>query len=48
MNNNNNKAYIKPTIEIIYMTEFSNILAGSGEMSPTIYLDSRTGEEDAM
>jgi len=44
----NNKAYLKPTIEIVYMTECANILAGSGEMSPTIGLDGRDNEDDAM
>ena len=48
MKKNNNKAYLKPTIEIVYVTECSNILAGSGEMSPAIGLDGRTDEPDAM
>lgn len=48
MKKNNNKAYLKPTTEIVYITECANILAGSGEMSPTIGLDGRTNEDDAM
>lgn len=31
MKKNSNKAYLKPTTEIVYVTECSNILAGSGE-----------------
>jgi hypothetical protein len=48
MKKNNNKAYLKPTTEIVYITECANILAGSGEISPTIDLDGRTNEDDAM
>lgn len=49
MNRNNNKAYIKPTTKVVYITECTNILAGSGEMmSPSVDLTPRTGEDDAM
>lgn len=44
----NNKAYVKPTIEIVYITECANILAGSGEMSPSVDLTPRTDEDDVM
>lgn len=48
MNKNNNKAYLKPTTEIVYMTECTNILAGSGEMSPSVGIDPRSDENDGM
>ena len=48
MKKNNNKAYLKPTTEIVYITECANILAGSGEMAPTIGLDGRTDEDVPM
>ncbi|WP_434503181.1 hypothetical protein [Prevotella sp.] len=49
MKKNKNKAYLKPITEIVYMTECTNILAGSGEMSPSVDLTPRTtGEDDAM
>lgn len=48
MNRNNYKAYLKPTTEIIYITECTNILAGSGEMSPSVDLTPRTDEDDVM
>lgn len=49
MNRNDNKAYIKPTTKIVYITECTNILAGSGEMSPSVDLTPRTtGDDDVM
>lgn len=48
MKKNSNKVYLKPTIEIVYITEYTNILAGSGEYSPSVDLSGRSSEDDAM
>lgn len=48
MKKNSNKAYLKPTIEIVYMTECTNILAGSGEADFSGNVTDRTGEDDSM
>lgn len=49
MKKNSNKAYLKPTIEIVYMTEYTNILAGSGEVNTiTPSIDGLGSEDDAM
>lgn len=42
MKKNNYKAYLKPTTEIIYMTERTNFLAGSGEAGFTGGVTDRT------
>ena len=48
MKKNNNKVYFKPTIEIVYMTECTNILAGSGGAGFTGDVSGRTDEDVPM
>lgn len=49
MKKNNNKAYLKPTTEIVYLTECTNILAGSGEINTiTPSIVGQDPETDAM
>lgn len=46
MKQNSNKAYLKPTTEIVYITEYTNILAGSGEAGFAGDISDRALEED--
>lgn len=49
MKKNNNKVYLKPTTEIVYLTECTNILAGSGDINTiTPSIDGQSSEDDAM
>lgn len=49
MKKNKNKAYLKPTTEIVYLTECTNILAGSGEVNTiTPSIDGQGSETDPM
>lgn len=49
MKKNNKKVYFKPTIEIVYITECTNILAGSGEINTiTPSIVDQGSETDAM